>query len=185
MMDGIYTREICNMHPNYWYRNDEKTIGGLCALWRVAGRPKTIVEIGSADGGSACVLAMMDRDASIVCVDPWENGSGYGDDIFRAFLRNTDRFDNISYLRMTDDVAVALCPDASLDLVYYDAVHTEDATRAAIVRWLPKLKPCAWMAGHDYSDEFPGVMAAVDALAQTHVHRFSDTSWAFQKLAKG
>lgn len=184
-MDGIYTREICNMHPNYWYRNDEKTIGGLCALWRVAGRPKTIVEIGSADGGSACVLAMMDAAASIVCVDPWVNGSGYGDDIFRAFIRNTGRFDNISYLRMTDARAVSLCPDASLDMVYYDAVHTEDATRAAIVRWLPKLKPCAWMAGHDYSEEFPGVMAAVDAMAPTHVHRFSDTSWAFQKLAKG
>ena len=51
-----------------------------------------------------------------------------------------------------------------LDLVFIDADHRYDAVCADILSYFPLLRPGGIMAGHDYSEKFPGVIQAVDEL---------------------
>jgi hypothetical protein len=51
--------------------------------------------------------------------------------------------------------------DESLDFVFLDAGHTEDAVLADIEAWAPKVKPEGLIMGHDWW--FPSVMRALDA----------------------
>jgi hypothetical protein len=50
----------------------------------------------------------------------------------------------------------------SLDLVFIDADHSQQAVLADITAWKPKVRPGGWLGGHDYgSARFPGVKDAV------------------------
>lgn len=58
--------------------------------------------------------------------------------------------------------AAARFADASMDLVFIDADHSQLAVAADIQAWRPKVKPGGWLGGHDYgSPRFPGVKDAV------------------------
>ncbi len=68
--------------------------------------------------------------------------------------------------------AAALYADASLDFVFIDADHAYESVLKDIKAWLPKVKPGGLIAGHDYSQDFPGVMLAVaECFAEWRVHR--------------
>ena len=58
--------------------------------------------------------------------------------------------------------AAASYPDGSLDLVYLDAGHDYAEVSKDIAAWRPKVKPGGFLAGHDYTVEFPGVIRAVN-----------------------
>jgi len=51
--------------------------------------------------------------------------------------------------------------DESLDFVFVDAQHTYDDTVQILRAFVPKLRRGGVLAGHDYSDAFPGVRRAV------------------------
>lgn len=52
-------------------------------------------------------------------------------------------------------------PDASLDFVYVDALHTYDDTAQILKAFLPKMRPGSIIAGHDYEPSYNGVVDAV------------------------
>lgn len=58
-------------------------------------------------------------------------------------------------------------PEGSLDFVFIDADHSEQAVRADIAAWAPKLKGSGWLIGHDIN--WPGVRAAVEATLPGYV----------------
>lgn len=61
--------------------------------------------------------------------------------------------------------------DASLDLVFIDADHDEQAVRADLAAWVPKVRAGGIVAGHDYaSPRHPGVKRAVDGWFADHAH---------------
>lgn len=187
-----------------WYRHPgDDTTRGLHDLWKHCAiqNPRLIVEVGSADGGSAAIWATLAPGATVLCIDPWEDGSGYGEDVFRAFLKRRERYPNIAYRRMTSEDAfrglrncrwnydwhktyeatrenefVDVGPFRP-DLVYLDADHTYDGTLVEIERWRFAVRDAGgWIGGHDYSDQFPGVIRAVsDWFEEPEV--FCDTSW--------
>lgn len=164
----------------YWYRKTGDTTQGLEDLWAVIGGDLGLmVEVGAADGGSACVWQRMCPSMQIVCVDPWIEGSGYGEDVFQAFLDNT-RACTVAHLRLTSLQAAPVFPDASVDFVYIDAIHTYDAMHDDIAAWLPKVKRGGWFGGHDYTPDFEGLMRAVDEAHTGTLYTFCDTSFLFR-----
>lgn len=68
----------------------------------------------------------------------------------------------------------------SLDFVFIDAGHSERAVTADIRAWLPKVKPRGWFGGHDHSDRFPGVKAAVYAAFGKQVDLLPFDVWVAQ-----
>ncbi len=165
---------------DYWYRKDGDTTQGLIDLWTVTGGGiRLMVEVGAADGGSVCVWKSLCPDLQIVAVDPWIDGSGYGENIFQAYLENVAVFPDVAHIRMTSlDAAPLFCPH-SLDFVYVDSVHTYEAMSADIDAWLPKIKAGGWFGGHDYTKDFTGLMQAVDEAHTGTLYTFADTSFAW------
>jgi predicted O-methyltransferase YrrM len=52
-------------------------------------------------------------------------------------------------LEMTTDEAALVVPDASVDFVFVDADHTEEAVARDIATWTPKVRPGGLIAGHN------------------------------------
>ena len=97
--------------------------------------------------------------------------------------RNLDpekRDDNVLRMVVSDSVAAARrYDDESLDFVFIDAGHTEAEVAADIAAWLPKVRSGGVLAGHDYSDSFPGVVAAVKRHFPTH-KTVSKNCWLYE-----
>jgi len=69
--------------------------------------------------------------------------------------------------------------DGSLDMVFIDADHREEAVLADIAAWRPKIRPGGMLTGHDAQDKFPGVLAAINA-ACPGWKQYDDSVWSFQ-----
>ena len=69
--------------------------------------------------------------------------------------------------------------DEYFDFIYIDANHTYESVSRDITDWLPKTKLA--IGGHDYQDEWPGVIKAVfnDQFGTPDLV-FQDTSWLFR-----
>ena len=63
------------------------------------------------------------------------------------------------------------------DVVFIDADHSYDACRNDMMLWWPKVKPGGIFCGHDYNENHPGVVKAVDEW-------FGDREW-FVSVAEG
>ena len=64
-------------------------------------------------------------------------------------------------LEMTTDEAARVVPDSSVDFVFVDADHTEEAVARDIAAWTPKVRLGGLIAGHDI--RWPTVRRAVAA----------------------
>jgi len=185
--------QIERMRPDEW-------VVGLHELCRRLVTPESVVvEIGSFAGESTVVFA---QHAKLVhAIDPWP--ASYAQDIvagcenpqIRAvvgqlgvadmsriealFDARIEPYGNVRKIKARDADVVAQFDDGSIDCVYIDSIHTYEAVRDAIRRWLPKLKPGGVCAGHDYlRSDWPGVVAAVNEAFGAPGAVFRDTSWA-------
>lgn len=125
------------------------------------------VEIGVFCGRSSLFLAerlwTLERaDVDVWGVDPFP---GYVWDKFCEHLNRTDpAVRRLPHpLRMTSLEGAKFFADGSLDVVFIDGDHSEDAVRADIQAWRPKLKRGGLLCGHDY-DAPHSVKVAVDDL---------------------
>ncbi len=82
----------------------------------------------------------------------------------------------IETVRMKSEAAAETFADGSLSFVFIDADHRYDAVAQDIRSWSSKVKPGGILAGHDYTDEWPGVVKAVDEAFGDRVQRFG-CSW--------
>lgn len=166
----------------------------LARLARKIAPAGLLVEVGSFAGESTNVF--LQAGLHVHAIDPWDNASRdrlnegclrYNADHHWAFDMNEaeQRFDRLLEQypkRLTkrkgyDWQFTELYPEACLDAVYIDSVHTYGEVRAAISRWRPKIKPGGHLCGHDYADGFPGVVQAVDELCNQPDLVLGDTSW--------
>lgn len=85
----------------------------------------------------------------------------------------------ITVLRQASAAAAGEVADASLDLVFIDADHSQQAVLADIVAWRPKVKKNGWLGGHDYASlRFPGVKSAVHQVFEARlVETGTDKTW--------
>lgn len=142
------------------------------------------VEVGVAHGRSlfflAEELATAGRlDVELHAVDFWP-----GELFSRMILPQLQRQD-LAHLvsrimwHRTDGVRAAKLFEAySLDVVFIDSDHTEAGMLAHLDAWGPRVKHGGIIAGHDYhAQDWPGVVAAVDARFNGRVKRPTRTVW--------
>lgn len=83
--------------------------------------------------------------------------------LFEQFRKNTAPvWHALTVIPLSSLEAARLYADGSLDFIFIDANHDYEAVRADIAAWLPKLRPGGHLGGHDYSEDWPGVVRAVD-----------------------
>jgi len=161
-------------------------------------RPLCGAEIGVFEGHTSAVLLRELPQLRLWMVDRWaapQPGESYWQDPYMRAV-SQEQMDHALHtaLRLTrfardrrvvviaDFVAAARAiRDQTLDFVFLDADHSEEATRLAIETWWPKLAAHGLLTGHDYQHRsFPGVRAAVDAFAAERglgVEQLADLVW--------
>lgn len=133
---------------------------GFGELLNVLGLIGTIVEVGSAYGGHARKILSSWRGSRMYLVDIWARQSP---DVYREDTSKVDYdlwFDECQKLQQQDDRvrllrsmsvdAAGQFEDGSLDFVYIDANHDEEAVFADLLAWGPKVKGGGVLAGHDF-----------------------------------
>ena len=139
-----------------------------------------MVEVGCWLGRSTCYVATLCRlrGARLICVDHWAGSSDSHDRAYREMLDARDiegefrrtltslAGEGVLELRRQRSLeAAAAMPAESVDLVFLDGSHDREAVAADIEAWRPKLRRGGVLAGHDFSPDYPGVIAAVEAAA--------------------
>jgi len=143
-----------------------------------------------------------------ICVDPWtiypdktekENALIFGknwntqekqDYAYDKFCKAIAPFrDKIVELHTFSHEAAPLVEDNSLDIVYIDADHTEEAVAEDIKLWYPKLRLHGLMAGDDYRepgnrDEW-GVRQAVDRVFGNLIEQAKCQWWIWKEEVEG
>jgi len=134
-----------------------------------------VVEVGSYKGLSTHALLTGCRGL-VYAIDIWDKSDEKGP-ILDQFKMNVGHFPNLHAIQMDSLNAVAMIPDKSVDMVFIDGNHNEEAVEADIKAWLPKTRKL--LCGHDYTDpNWPGVKRAVDRLLPNAVNVVGSI-WAY------
>jgi GT2 family glycosyltransferase/glycosyltransferase involved in cell wall biosynthesis len=167
-------RQLCHpdFDPLFW---SAERRGAFSAWWghvpfahwiMRAVRPRVMVELGTHNGVSYSAFCQSvvrcQLNTRCFAVDTWEgdpHASFYGEEIYSDFTAYHDeRFSAFStLLRCTFDEALERIPDASVDLLHLDGLHTYDAVRRDVENWLPKFSSRGVALLHDinvYRDDF-------------------------------
>ena len=72
------------------------------------------------------------------------------EEILRNTLKEFGLKGHVRLVKKTSVEAARLVPDGSLDFVFIDGDHSDDAVTTDVYTWWPKLKPTGFMGGHDY-----------------------------------
>lgn len=119
--------------------------------------PSTVVELGTQHGVSYCAfcqaVAELKLPTRCYAVDTWlgdVHSNYYNESVYLDLQEHHHRYETFStLLRMTFDQALPHVPDASVDLLHIDGLHTYEAVRSDYETWLPKLSDRAVVLFHD------------------------------------
>ncbi len=161
-------------------------------LAKLALESDVIIEIGSWYGRSTRALAE-NVQGVVYAIDHW-NGSAFekdthvsasfmnGDNAFYKFCENN--FDLIQLgkiipLRMSARNALWFLYKKGIkaDFIFIDGGHTYTEVKEDIENSLPLLKDFGIIAGHDYCEQWVGVMKAVDEIIPTKIVKANTTIW--------
>jgi SAM-dependent methyltransferase len=151
------------------------------------------VEVGSWKGRSAAFMAVeianSNKKIKFDCVDTWEGSVEHiefdevvNNKLYDIFLTNIEPVkDIINPIKMSSIEASKLYQDESLDFVFIDASHEYEDVKNDILAWLPKVKKGGILAGHDFTDPFPGVVNAVNELLGSNNTYIDEQCWIHTK----
>lgn len=153
-------------------------------------RPDLVIEVGTWKGASLLKMIGLakahDLPTEFISVDTWLGShvalwsdATYREDLmlqhgfpsmFRQFIFNmieNEVIDRVWPLPMTTTAAAAVIAamGVSADLIYVDAAHDEEDVAMDIKRYWPLLRSGGVMFGDDYSENWPGVVRAVNDFA--------------------
>jgi SAM-dependent methyltransferase len=153
------------------------------------------VEVGSWKGRSATFMAVeianSNKTIKFDCVDTWEGSVEHMEfdevvnkKLYDVFLTKIEPVkDIINPIKMSSIEASKLYQDESLDFVFIDASHEYEDVKNDILAWLPKVKKGGILAGHDFTDAFPGVVDAVNELLGSNNTHIDEQCWIHNKSA--
>lgn len=116
---------------------------------------KKVLEIGSAYGYSAIVMALAGAD--VVAVDPHQQLNSYW-----IMKQNLDTYGVSDLVQVVQDDSgiMSAMGKGQFDLIWIDGDHSEAAVEHDVTRAVQLLKPDGYLACHDYNeDTCPGVAA--------------------------
>jgi hypothetical protein len=142
---------------------------GLALLSRLVKQsqelPGPIVEIGTLFGRTATHMALFKApQQKIITVDtytwnPWGLSRETHHQLTAQMLHYLVQTGNVEQLKMDKNLFYATYRGPAPSLVFLDAIHTYEETKKDI-QWA-KSVGAGLIAGHDYSDKFPGVQQVV------------------------
>jgi predicted O-methyltransferase YrrM len=149
-------------------------------------------EIGVRGGSHAAFLIDELNISEIYLIDPYEDYPEYHTDwaddevMSKTEMEAKDALESFSstkFVKEHSNEALSAVPN-DIDFVYIDGNHAHEYVKNDISNYYPILKEGGILAGHDYHDDWPGVVKAVDDFAndrelRLHTDRFSD--WFFIK----
>lgn len=160
-------------------------------------RPTAAVEVGVWKGKMSRQLLTLRPRLTLFMVDLWRAGSpgeswydsgsqmareaqGVVDSIHRGVCSMAAQYPGRAHVvRDGSTVAADRFDEASLDLVFIDADHSQLAVQADIQAWRGKVRPGGWIGGHDFGAErFPGVESAVRlSFRPEEIERGENATW--------
>lgn len=130
-------------------------------------------EIGVRRGRFAQWLCHKIRPLKLYLIDPYLAYPEYDEypeqadmDAVKENARNRMKKYNCEFVEKKSMDALRDFNDNSLDFVHIDANHAFDFVVRDIIEWSRKVKPGGIVSGHDYSEKFPEVTAAVNGWVQ-------------------
>jgi hypothetical protein len=155
---GLLARLVDNIRGCMNFRGSMEDYIEIVRTFPAAAR---IVEVGSCEGRSivSLALACLDKDYTFYSVESFTGDLNGGFDgcqlpSVRQYLENVKYkypFLNINSIFERSVEASALFTDESLDGVFLDACHSEEAVRRDIDAWLPKIKTTGMIFGDDWA----------------------------------
>jgi predicted O-methyltransferase YrrM len=138
----------------------------MAVLRYLASKSESVVEVGSWKGRSTKQL-LESCKGTVYGVDTWQGSKdsiltipAQLESVYAEFIQNVGHYKNLQILKgLSVDMAQNFNGNR-VDMVFIDAGHSYEDCKADIEAWLPKCKKI--IAGHDYCDQFPGVMQAVN-----------------------
>lgn len=140
-----------------------------------------IIEIGALFGFTTNEMALAkEPERPLLAVDsfvwnPWGLSPSEHAQLINRVLRVAVATLNVSIVKADKNEFYENYAGQSPCLVFLDAVHSYEETKKDI-EWAVRVK-CPRIAGHDYSDKFPGVVQAVQEFGKPEVH---GTVWALR-----
>lgn len=147
------------------------------------------VECGAWLGKSSSYLCDKNhKNLQIYIVDTWAGASNELNstqrlatqkDIYNIFLENmgTRKF---AAIKKDGIEASNSFQDKSCDIVFIDMEHTYNAVKNDIKAWLPKVKAGGYIAGHDYTHLWQGVVDAVNEIFDKHSIIVMGDCWLYK-----
>ena len=141
-----------------------------------------MLEIGSYQGESTFLFASLGIFDEIHCIDPFAGYEEANDilgntwvDVKKEFQTNTRYFNNITLHQDFSYTIYNTFEDNYFDFIYIDGNHGYEDVKRDIELYLPKCKHI--IAGHDYTDNWPSVVSAVDSTVGIPTEVYPDSSW--------
>lgn len=153
----------------------------------------TFVECGAWLGKSSSYLCDKAQDrVNIFIIDTWLGSENELDtshslvkttDVYSLFLENMgDR--SFTPIKKTSIEAARDFTDSSCDVVFIDMDHRYEAVKQDIQTWFPKVKSNGYIAGHDYTSDWQGVIDSVNEIFGQENILNIDTCWIYKKENK-
>lgn len=129
--------------------------------------PTSGAEIGVHRGSGAATLLKEFPSLTLHLVDNWLVPKRRCKEEHKATTLKRIEFakDRAVVRHLASVEAARLYPDNCFDFVFIDADHSYVGVRDDLIAWYPKTKSGGLFCGHDYKDDTPGVIQAVDEWA--------------------
>jgi hypothetical protein len=150
--------------------------GMVCYLKKVHGSSQLVgVEVGVYQGTNAYHMLTTLNLKTLYLIDPYlpyEDGDGTtrdcGDNDFSIAKRDLNKFSSrCIFIRKTSLDAIKDLPD-NLDFVYIDANHNYKYVKVDIEAYYKKICVGGVLGGHDFYEQYQGVIFAVTDFAREH-----------------
>lgn len=165
----MYAKILPLIHEQEW------SVFAIWQLARLAPNCASILEIGSAHGGSLLTMGLANPTAKLINVDkfaPFDEQSstalvkGWQECDYLTFRECLGQYPEVfnrvtTILKWSEDAVADASAHGPYDLIYIDGNHSYEYCKRDIELYKPLVKAGGVLAGHDYHPRFDGVIRAV------------------------